>query len=124
MRSHDGCARPRSFTLHPPLLRGLPRPERMESMRKFLFLLVAVTCLATLPAARTHAVSDGNYNNALQGCTGNAFNSTSPGSTEPHCYMATWQISDETHNYVTVGIPMTADGHTPSSLEVCIDLGT
>ena len=91
-------------------------------MTKRSFLLVAVTCLA--PLARVHAVSDGNYDNATQGCTGGAFNSDTPDSTEPHCYAATGQISDGTHNYVTVGIPMTADGQSPSSLELCVDLGT
>ena len=91
-------------------------------MTKRLLLLVATACLAALP--RAHAVSDGNYNNTTQGCTGNAYNSDSPDSTEPHCYSATVQISDGTHNYVTVGIPMTADGQSPSSLELCIDLGT
>src|SRR5206468_1348843 len=94
----------------------------MRPMTKRSFLIVAVTCLA--PLARVHAVSDGNYDNATQGCTGGAFNSDTPDSTEPHCYAATGQISDGTHNYVTVGIPMTADGQSPSSLELCIDLGT
>ena len=94
----------------------------MQPMTKRLLLLVATACLAALP--RAHAVSDGNYNNTTQGCTGNAYNSDSPDSTEPHCYSATGQISDGTHNYVTVGIPMTADGQSPSSLELCIDLGT
>src|SRR5439155_1180968 len=103
--------------------RGSPRgPVKMQPMTKRLLLLVATACLAALP--RAHAVSDGNYNNTTQGCTRNAYNSDSPDSTEPHCYSATGQISDGTHNYVTVGIPMTADGQSPSSLELCIDLGT
>jgi hypothetical protein len=88
-------------------------------------LSVAVAALAALvPAVQAQAVSDGDYNNEKQGCTGNAFNSDAPDRTEPHCYIATWQISDGTHNYVTVGIPMTKDGDNPSSLELCIDLGS
>ena len=94
----------------------------MRIRTRFVTLTVAALA-ALLPSVQAHAVSDGNYNNAKQGCTGNAFNSNDPSRTEPHCYMATVQISDATHNYVTVGIPETADGQNPSSLELCLDLG-
>jgi len=87
-------------------------------------LTVTVTVLAALaPSVAAHAVSDGDYSNARNGCTGDAFNSNEPNRTEPHCYMATVQLSDGTHNYVTVGIPETADGTNADSLEICIDLG-
>jgi hypothetical protein len=95
----------------------------MSGPWKRLVLIVAATLAAVVPATQAAAVSEGDYNNAKQGCSGNAFNSESPKRAEPHCYIATWQISDGTHNYLTVGIPMTADGRPARSLEVCIDLG-
>jgi len=90
---------------------------------KLLAVLAVATLASFLPTLEAHAVSDGNYNNRRQGCTGDAFNSNEPNRTEPHCYITTVQLSDRTHNYVTVGIPMTADGDPPNALEVCIDLG-
>jgi hypothetical protein len=91
--------------------------------KRLAWAISAAALSALVPAVQAHAVSDGNYNNKKQGCTGNAFNSNSPKRTEPHCYIATWQLSDGTHNYVTVGIPMTADGQNPNALELCVDLG-
>ena len=92
--------------------------------RRFALTISVAALTALVPAVQAQAVSDGDYNNQKQGCTGNAFNSNDPKRTEPHCYIATWQISDGTHNYVTVGIPETADGTNPNALEVCLDLGS
>jgi len=91
--------------------------------KRILVVALAAALAAVVPAVQASAVSDGDYNNQKQGCSGNAFNDSSPHRTEPHCYSATWQISDGTHNYVTIGIPMTADGQSAHSLEVCVDLG-
>jgi hypothetical protein len=88
-----------------------------------LLMLTTALLTALAPTVTARAVSDGDYNNARQGCTGDAFNSNEPNRTEPHCYMVTAQISDGTHNYLTVGVPETADGHNPSSIELCLDLG-
>src|SRR5439155_19221124 len=89
-----------------------------------LAVLVAAALAAVLPTVQAHAVSDGDYNNKKQGCSGNAFNSNEPKRTEPHCYITTVQLSDGTHNYVTVGIPETADGNPPRALELCVDFGS
>jgi hypothetical protein len=97
----------------------------MSGPWKRLALSVSVAALAALvPAAQAGAVSDGNYDNKKQGCTGNAFNSSQPKRAEAHCYIATVQLADGTHNYVTVGFPMTKDNTPPNALEVCIDLGS
>jgi hypothetical protein len=92
-------------------------------VRRLAISLTAVALVAFVPTVQAHAVSDGNYDNKKQGCTGNAFNSDQPKRTEKHCYITTVQLSDGTHNYVTVGIPMTKDGESPNALEICIDLG-
>ena len=97
----------------------------MSAPWKRLVVSVAASALVVVvPAVQAHAVSDGNYDNKKQGCTGNAFNSNAPKRTETHCYITTVQLADGTHNYVTIGIPMTKDGQNPNALEVCIDLGS
>lgn len=93
-------------------------------MRRIAVAATTVAIASFAPAIQAHAVSDGNYDNDRQGCTGNAFNSDVPDRTEPHCYIATVRITDGSHDYVTVGIPMTKDGEPPNALELCIDLGT
>ncbi|MFN2543821.1 MAG: hypothetical protein ABR600_04505 [Actinomycetota bacterium] len=97
----------------------------LSSVLRRVGILFAVAAIAALvPVTNSQAVSDGDYDNTTQGCTGNAFNSDQPDRTEAHCYITAVRITDGTHDYVTIGIPMTKDGEGPSSLEVCIDLGS
>src|SRR5947208_5234217 len=96
----------------------------MNMPKRLIMLTAAAALTALVPTIQAHAVSDGDYNNKKQGCTGDAFNSNAPKRTEPHCYITTVQLSDGTHNYVTVGIPMTRDGDPPNALEVCVDFGS
>jgi hypothetical protein len=92
-------------------------------LRHLALAVSAAALAALLPAVQAQAVSDGYYDNERQGCTGNAFNSDEPDRTEPHCYIAAVRITGGSHDYFTVGIPMTKDGEMPNQLEVCADLG-
>src|SRR5437773_5148883 len=96
----------------------------MTMPKRLIMLTAPAAPTALVPTIQAHAGSDGDYNNKKQGCTGDAFNSNEPKRAEPHCYITTVQLSDGTHNYVTVGIPETANNQNANALEVCIDLGS
>ena len=80
--------------------------------------LLAALAIAGLPAL---AVSDGNYDAARQGCSGNADDSDHPQYTEEGCYSATLQITGAKHRYVLVGVPQTPDGTNANAVVVCLD---
>jgi hypothetical protein len=92
-------------------------------LRRMGVAFVIAALAALIPAAKSGAVSDGNYDNSKQGCSGNAFNSNASKRTEAHCYITTVSISDASHTYFSVGIPMVKDGDMPNTLEVCFDPG-
>lgn len=87
-------------------------------------VLLAVTGLLAAGGGAAWAVSDGDYDYARQGCTGNADNSDAPQRTEPGCYSTVLRLDDASgHSYLTVGIPQVADGETVDALVVCLDPG-
>jgi hypothetical protein len=69
------------------------------------------------------AVSDGDYTNGRNGCTGDAYNSSEPDRAEAGCQTLVFKITDGSHNYVWVGIPETPDGESADSLTACFDPG-
>ncbi|MFL6239664.1 MAG: hypothetical protein ACJ735_09285 [Actinomycetes bacterium] len=90
--------------------------------RKVVWLgLLAAGVLGTGTAL---AVSDGNYTNARNNCSGGAFNSDSPDRAEAGCNALVFKVTDGRHNYVYVGVPETADGHRQNTVNACVDLGT
>jgi len=75
------------------------------------FLGVAVVSLYSASAL---AVSDGNYDPALQHCTGGAERSDEPSHVEPHCHSSTLVILDGNgHEYFGIGTQQMAEGQTP-----------
>src|SRR5204862_4651983 len=77
--------------------------------RGFLGALVV-----SLHAASALAISDGNYDPALQHCTGGAERSDEPGLVEPHCHSSTLMIVDGNgHEYFGIGTQQMAEGQTP-----------
>jgi hypothetical protein len=91
---------------------------RLRPRRMLLPLVAAALAAAALPA---FAVSDGDYDSAKQGCSGNADASDKPKHTEKHCYSATLHVSGAKHRYVLVGVPQTPDGTSANAVEICLD---
>lgn len=94
-------------------------PLALRARRVLLPVLATTVLLGALPAL---AVSDGSYDAAKQGCTGDADASDSPQRTEEHCYSAVLHLSGAQHRYVLVGVPQTPDGTSANAVEVCLDL--
>jgi hypothetical protein len=84
-------------------------------------LLPAVAVVVAFTALPALATSDGNYDPAKQGCSGNADHSDEPQKTEEGCYSATLHLSGQQHRYVMVGVPQTPDGTSANAVELCLD---
>ncbi|MCA1831610.1 MAG: hypothetical protein ABR548_11645 [Actinomycetota bacterium] len=90
--------------------------------RSIVLALVAVTGLFAGQAA--HAISDGNYDPAKQGCTGAADNYNHGETTEEGCHNIALVVYDGTgHEYFGMGTFQTPEGEFVHAGEYWYDLG-
>jgi hypothetical protein len=86
---------------------------------------IGLLAAGVLGTGSAWAVSDGNYDDSKQGCSGAAFNSNAPDRTEPNCRAFVFKIYDGTgHEYLSVGVPETPDGTSANTVIACLDFGT
>src|SRR5436305_3492636 len=93
-------------------------------MRARKMAWVGLLAAGVLGTGSAYAVSDGDYNNKDNGCSGGAYNSNDPSHTEKNCRSLVFKIVDGSgHEYFSVGIPQTPEGQRANELIACIDVG-
>jgi hypothetical protein len=86
---------------------------------------IGLLAAGVLGTGSAYAVSDGDYNNKDNGCSGGAFNANDPDRAEEDCRSLVFKLVDASgHEYFSVGIPETPDGESADELIACFDLGT
>src|SRR4051794_13425255 len=94
-------------------------------MRVRTMAWIGLLAAGVLGSGSALAVSDGDYNNKDNGCSGGAFNANDAGRAEKGCKSLVFKIVDGSgHEYFSVGIPETPDGTSARALNACFDLGT
>ena len=94
-------------------------------MRARTSIWLALLAAGVLSTGSALAVSDGNYDPAEMGCSGEA-EQYDQNRVEKGCHAIMFKVSDKSHTYFSVGSPQMAEDTNPHdrALVVCIDVGT